>query len=478
MNVPSYEFLAFAAIVAILANLSLRAAWRRAVLLLANVAFFLTFSRSAVELAPFVVFLALGYGAATFFERYKSRPVFVGLVILVVLAFCWLKRYTFIPESLFLAFPYMAVGLSYVFFRVLHLIIDAYQDALPERLSLASYVSYTLNFTSLVSGPIQLFPDYRRTESVRPASLTRGDVAAALNRIVIGYFKVAVVSPVLWAGHVYSVTALGSAANLADRTIWGALVLTIYPVYLYINFAGYTDFVIGTARFLRLELPENFNHPFVSEGFIEFWGRWHMTLSHWWKTYVYSPLFLALMRRFPSRRVQPLLGVVVYFVTFFFVGVWHGQTSMFLFLGVLLGLGVSVNKLYQIEMTRRLGRSGYRRLCANRLYSSLSRGVTFSYFAFASLWFWSSWPQLGGFVSRLGAPALVAVCLFTVVCSAIALAAFKAALDRYSRGAARRAASVPMLYLRTAWISAVVVIVLSVTVVLNAPAPTIVYKAF
>ncbi len=203
-----------------------------------------------------------------------------------------------------------------------------------------------------------------------------------------------------------------------------------------------------------------------------------MTLSHWWKTYVYSPLFMALMRRFPSPRVQPLLGVVVYFVTFFLVGVWHGQTSMFLFLGVLLGLGVSVNKLYQIEMMRWLGRAAYQRLSRNPLYSSLSRGATFSYFAFASLWFWSSWSQLGGFVSWLGALGLVAVCVFTITCSTIALAAFKAALDWRSHLASGRATSVPMLYLRTAWISAVVVIVFSVTVVLNAPAPTIVYKAF
>jgi len=478
VNVPSYEFLAFAAIVAVLANLSQRAAWRRAVLLLANIAFLLTFSHSAAQLAPFVAFLAFGYGAAKLLERYKSRAIFVGLIILIVAAFCWLKRYTFIPESLFLSFPYIAIGLSYVFFRVAHLVIDAYQDALPERLSLASYVSYTLNFTCLVSGPIQLFPDYRKTESVRPASLARRDVAAALERIVTGYFKVAALSPLLWAAHVYSVTAVGSASGIADRAVWGALVLTIYPLYLYINFSGYTDFVIGTARFLRLELPENFNHPFVSEGFIEFWGRWHMTLSHWWKTYVYSPLFLALMRRFPSPRVQPLIGVVVYFITFFFVGVWHGQTSMFLFLGVLLGLGVSVNKLYQIEMMRRLGRARYRALCQNPVYSSLSRGVTFSYFAFASLWFWSSWLQLGGFVSHLGALGLGAVCVLTITCSTICLAAFKAALDWYSRSAQVRAASVPMLYLRTAWISAAVVIVLSVTVVLNAPAPTIVYKAF
>ncbi len=236
----------------------------------------------------------LGYGTAKLFERHKNRIAFAALAVFIVLVFCWLKRYTFFPESAFLPFPYVAIGLSYVFFRVLHLIIDAYQDALPEPIGLAGYVSYTLNFTCLVSGPIQLFQDYRRTESVEPASLSWIDVGKALDRIVIGYFKVAVLSPLLWTAHAYSVGELGAASDLIERVIGGALVLTVYPVYLYINFSGYTDFVIGSARFLRLELPENFNHPFISEGFIEFWGRWHMTLSNWWKTYVYSPLFIDL----------------------------------------------------------------------------------------------------------------------------------------------------------------------------------------
>lgn len=477
VNVPSYEFLAFAAVVAILASLSARPGWRRAIMLTANVGFLLTFSHTAAQLAPLVGFLALGYGSAKFFERYKNRALFAVLVVVIVLAFCWLKHYTFIPDSAFLSFPYVTIGLSYVFFRVLHLVIDAYQDALPEPISLAGYVSYTLNFTCLVSGPIQLFADYRRTESVQPASLSLTDVGAALDRIVVGYFKVAVLSPVLWTAHAYSVSGLSDASDLIGRVLCGVFVLTVYPVYLYINFSGYTDFVIGTARFLRLELPENFNHPFVSEGFIEFWGRWHMTLSNWWKTYVYGPLFMALIRRFPSPHVQPLLGVVVYFVTFFFVGVWHGQTSMFLFLGVLLGLGVSVNKLYQIEMTQRLGRARYRSLCRDRWYSTLSRGVTFSYFAFASLWFWSTWSQLGSFIIRLGPLGLAGTVAVTVACSALALAAFKVTLDWYANKPAPLAPA-PSLYMRTAWYAAIVVLVLSVTVVLSAPAPTIVYKAF
>jgi D-alanyl-lipoteichoic acid acyltransferase DltB (MBOAT superfamily) len=478
MNVPSYEFLAFAAVVALVINLSTSSRWRRAVLLPANIGFFLSFSLSPVYIAPFAAFLALGYIGMKLLERYKRRSLFVLLLGAVILVFCTLKQYTFIPARLFLPFPYLAVGLSYVFFRVAHLVIDAYQEALDEPIGIVSYLNYTLNFTCLVSGPIQLYQDYRRTESQQPAPLGRPEIGMALDRIVTGFFKVAVLSPVLAAAQAWSVSTFFAAAGGEQRVLDAVLVIIVFPVYLYINFSGYTDCVIGAARFLRLELPENFNHPFISEGFIEFWGRWHMTLSHWWKTYVYSPLFMALMRRFPSPRIQPLLGVAVYFVTFFFVGVWHGQTTMFLFLGVLLGLGVSVNKLYQIEMTKRLGRSRYRELCGNPWYSALSRGLTFSYFAFASLWFWSSWSQLGAFASLLGPAGLTVLAVIVLASATVSIAALKAVFAWLARVASGEAALLPPIYVRTAWYTAMIVLTLSITVVLNAPAPRIVYKAF
>ena len=207
--------------------------------------------------------------------------------------------------------------MSYVFFRVLHLVIDAYQESLPDRIGILAYVSYALNFTSFVSGPIQFYPEYRRTEIERPATLNAATASAAIVRIVTGFFKVSVISPVLFFAHERSLAAL-LTAPLRPLSASGTLaaVVAVFPLYLYANFSGYMDFVIGVARFLRLELPENFDRPFAAQGFIDFWSRWHMTLSNWLKTYVYSPLLLALMHRYPSPRVGPLLGVAVYFVTF------------------------------------------------------------------------------------------------------------------------------------------------------------------
>jgi D-alanyl-lipoteichoic acid acyltransferase DltB (MBOAT superfamily) len=477
VNVPSYEFLAFAGIVAVLINLSAKTGWRRAILLVANLGFVATFTHDPKQLAPFASLLVLGFGCMKLMERYKSRAIFVAFVIAVLFVFCWLKRYAFVPSDLFLPFPYFAVGMSYVFFRIMHLIIDAYQDALPESVGALSYVNYTLNFTCLVSGPIQLYPDYHRSESEDPPALNRQAIEEGLARIVTGFFKVSVISAALAYAQGLCIGALSTHLSLESRVLFGGLVLSLFPVYLYFNFSGYTDFVIGSARFLRLELPENFNKPFTARSVLEFWGRWHMTLSNWLKTYVYSPLLLSLMRRFPSPRVQAYLGVFAYFVTFFLIGAWHGQTPKFLFFGLLTGLGISVNKLYEIVMLRKLGRTRYRDLCENATHAALSRGLNFLWFSFTMLWFWSNWPQLGHFVSLLG-PLAIALAFAAVLLTAALVLSGMAILGEGMPALTSRAFPGLSGYLRTAWYTALVVLTISLTLVLNAPAPHLVYKAF
>jgi D-alanyl-lipoteichoic acid acyltransferase DltB (MBOAT superfamily) len=199
--------------------------------------------------------------------------------------------------------------------------------------------------------------------------------------------------------HYLNGLAAASVSPLAPRVGSGILLGLAYPLYLYFNFSGYTDIVIGVARFLRLTLPGNFDRPFSSTNFLDFWGRWHITLSYWLKTYVYSPLLKTLMQRFPNPRWAAYFGVFSYFVTFFLVGVWHGRTSVFMFFGLLQGFGVSGNKLYQILMTEWLGKKRYKQLCAGIMYRALSRGLTFTFFAFSLVWFWSNWRQMGQIVS-------------------------------------------------------------------------------
>ncbi|MBV8489706.1 MAG: hypothetical protein JO199_04175 [Candidatus Eremiobacteraeota bacterium] len=476
MNVPSLEFLVFCAVVAALLAPSAAPGWRRGVLLVANLAFFATFASGLTSALPFVGFLALGYLAMRVVESNKNRGAFAGILVVLVVAFCWLKRYAFFPDSTLLVQLYVTVGLSYVFFRVASLVVDTFQNAVPGgRVGIVDYVNYALNFTTFVAGPIQLYRPFLRDEVERPAPVDAGILAGSVERIVLGFFKVTIISPLLFFAHERVLAWSATPLSAGERVVDAALMLAIFPVYVYFNFSGYTDVAIGAARFLRFELPENFNQPFLSRGFLEFWNRWHMSLSNWFKTYVYSPFLLASMRRFPDRSVEPLLGVAAYFVTFFLMGVWHGQTAMFLAFGLLNGLGVSGNKLFQIFMIGRLGRANYRALCDRPAYAAVSSGLTFLWLAIVLVFFWSSWSQLVNLAATAGPGTIVLACLAVIVGFAIVYWLRTQAFAPLFAATSALAASG---YVRTAWYAALAVAVVSVAVVLQAPAAHVIYRAF
>jgi D-alanyl-lipoteichoic acid acyltransferase DltB (MBOAT superfamily) len=481
MNVPSIQFLVLAVAGALAFNLWSAPLWGRLVLLALNIGFFCTFLHGPVAAIPYAAFLVLGYLGVVLLQRNRQAGFLPVFVVLLLAGFFVLKRYSFVPGAIDLPFAYTTVGLSYVFFRVLHLVIDAGQGALTAPVSPFSYVNYTLNFTALVSGPIQLYPDYRRSEMAR-LPLDLFIVAASVERIVIGFFKVAIVSMLLMKLQHAAIDRLAEQRDFAGRAVDFAMICAIYPLFLYANFSGYTDFVIGVARLYRIVLPENFFWPFLAENFIAFWSRWHITLSNWLKTYVYMPLLGGLMRRFPNPPLEPYFGVFAYFVTFFLVGAWHGQTSMFLFFGVLQGGGVAANKLYQVTMTGLLSRRGYRALCANRLYVAVSRGLTFTWFALTMLWFWSSWEQLHALVATAGWGAVLAAFAVILIAATPILAlaaAIVARLEARAKGDATAAdLPSPSRYWRMMTTTAMVVIIAAFTLIVNGPAPDVVYKNF
>ena len=476
MSVPSFPFLAFALFGALIYQmLPARGSWRPILLLVLNLVFFASFVHGWSQALPYAAFLLLGWAGV--YAAPRSRALGLIFIAAVILGFFWLKMYTFIPNEMRLPFSYTTIGLSYVFFRVLHLVIDAGQKRSSEPMRPLNYLNFTLNFTALVSGPIQMYPDYKEQQD-NPHRLDIFALSAAFERILAGFFKVLVVSALLMKAQHLAIDDLAQATSLARKIIDCALIAAIYPLFIYADFSGYTDFVIGIARLYNLKLPENFYNPFIAENFITFWSRWHISLSNWLKTYVYTPLLMTLMRRVPSTAAEPFLAVITYFVTFFLVGAWHGQTTMFMFYGVLQGGGVAGNKLYQTIMIRRLSRKGYRALCAKSWYRVASRGLTFTWFAFTLLWFWSSWDQLGLFIGQAGwmSIGLGWLLVFAIAVPALSLLhAIQAPMEL--RGSDSLA--VPSSrYWRTAVAAGLLVVVGAVTILQDGQAPDIVYKNF
>jgi D-alanyl-lipoteichoic acid acyltransferase DltB (MBOAT superfamily) len=478
MDSASFQFVLFCLTVAVLSNLSRSPRWRSSILFFASIVFLGLLSRDLFGFLPLAGFLFLGYALLVLRERGWSRFL-AGTVLSVVFVYIWLKKYTWLPETTFLHFPYFTVGLSYIFFRVLHLLIEAGGDGEKRHIGLGTYLLYMLNFTTLLSGPIQRYDAFARDQfAAEPISLGPRVVGLQLKRIVLGFFKVNVLAMLLNLVQINALAQIAQPLPLPLKFYAVFRLAVVYPFFLYANFSGYIDIVIATAHLMRVRLPENFDRPFSATSFIDFWNRWHITLSIWLKTYVYNPLLVSLMRRISSPRLEPVFGVLSFFVTFFLVGIWHGRSSEFVFFGLLQGGGVACNKIWQLALTQALGRKAYKSLAGNAVYNALARGLTFSWFAFTLFWLWADWKQISTVFASLGFVRWLAVWMAIWFCATVVLAFWE-----WLRNAVLsiRSADGPVLtnrYVQVVYVTALGLIAFVISVMLNQPAPDIVYKAF
>jgi hypothetical protein len=184
------------------------------------------------------------------------------------------------------------------------------------------------------------------------------------------------------------------------------------------------------------------------------------------------------MRRISSLALEPLLAVFCFFVTFFLVGIWHGRTSEFVIFGLLTGGGISINKLWQLGLARAMDRKGYKALAKSFVYVAFGRGLNFIWFAFTLFWFWANWKQIDQVFA-----ALSVIEWFGVWLAAWLFATVVFTLWEWLRTAllSIKTAEGPVLtsrYALVVYASALGFAALVVTVLLNQPAPDIVYKAF
>jgi alginate O-acetyltransferase complex protein AlgI len=473
---PSFVLLALAFV--LLANAFPTPRARRIVLAGASAVFIGSYLESPLEILPFGLFLLFGYASVEALRRTGSRALLIASLLVLLGAFVIMKRYGFVAPAVRLPLPYLMVGLSYVLFRLIHLMVDAQQGELRERISALPFATYCLSFLSFTAGPIQPYPDFAEQQQ-RAGTPNRADVGDALARVVMGFVKVGVVSAILnYVFVALSARLLASeGAGAGSSLILWLASSVLYTGYLYANFAGYMDIVIGVGALAGLRLPENFNRPFAARNFLDFWSRWHMTLSSWFKTYLFNPLLKALAKRYPSGRVAPYLAAVAFFVTFLVMGVWHGSSSVFVVYGLLLGAGASVNQGWQVFAARRWGKKQYKQACERPLVIYLSRGLTFAYFALALGCLWLDLSELMAVIGRLGIVGVL-VGYATLACSAaLAFAGWDALSASARRQLSRLPKPLPRELAQDLSLAAQILLVLCVGSFFH-KAPEFVYRAF
>lgn len=420
MQFTSLNFVGFVLIAALLAQ-SLRGAWRTNFLVFLSAVFAASFMASPLAAVPLIAFVLAGYGALMLVERRKAGHAVALSVLVLVAVFIWLKRYPFVAAVPPVPFEYAVVGLSYILFRLLHLVFEVGDGAL-KRPSFPRYIAYLFFFPAFLSGPINRYEPFER-DLEQPAGMDADEAWRTLRRFLTGFVKVAVVGELIlmvqgmFAGRLdATVAAGGSGLMIAGLYAFAA---GLYLLFLYANFSGYTDMAIAVGRLFGIVLPENFNRPFMATNFQDFWARWHITLSEWFRIYFFNPLLKLMMGRITSVKAMPYLGVLALFVTFVVLGFWHGSSWEYLLTGVLLGTGISLNKLYQVEMTKRLGKKPYQALIRRPVYIWAARGLTLAWVSLSLTPFWIPVPGIGALLAAGGVVAFVV----TLVVMSLAFAA-------------------------------------------------------
>jgi D-alanyl-lipoteichoic acid acyltransferase DltB (MBOAT superfamily) len=473
----TFTFVLFGIFVALVMAARPSLTWRQNVMLAASVIFVGSMSRNPLAFVPLVGFLAIGYLALRSSGRGSGRATAVA-VFAIVLLFFWLKRYSIVPSVVWIQYAYLTVGLSYILFRLLHLVIESRDDAAIAQIGMGDFLRYLIGWNTFVAGPIMYYEEYVEQQRAMANGVTLEDVGEGVQRIIIGLFKASVLATLLSMLRAEALTTFREFGSVPEQTMAGVAVFALYPLFLYCNFSGYIDIVIGLSRLMGQRLPENFDHPFGAGSVIDFWNRWHITLSRWLKTYVFNPMLIWLLRRFPSRRLEPWWATLAFFVTFSLVGVWHGQTTAFLLFGFLTGLGISVNKAYQVLMARAAGKQRYARMTKDPFYRTIARGLNFTWFAFTLTWFWGTWSTASSVWAATSVKRWMLIWPMMFLLASLVLALWEALYVRWNAVEWTRMQPMPRLRMRTAWLTTLVLIVVAVAFVSSQSAPELVYKDF
>lgn len=266
-------------------------------------------------------------------RRAVASSVFFNLAILIFFKywdFIAVNVNTFTGISLPVLGISLPIGISFYTFQTMSYTIDVYRQAAPVQKNVITFGTYVTLFPQLIAGPIVQY------KAVASQMVSRRE---DLDKFVSGItrFSVGLAKKVLLAN------AIGelwdeSLAKM-DLTVTGAwLGLVAYAFQLYFDFSGYSDMAIGLGRMFGFDFPENFRYPYISRSVVEFWKRWHISLTAWFREYVYFPL--------GGNRVPRFRWAVNILIVWLLTGIWHGAGWNFLIWGLYYALWMLAERLF------------------------------------------------------------------------------------------------------------------------------------
>lgn len=343
----SFEFLVFFAIIFV-SYYSLSHKFRWLLLLLASCFFYMYFIPEYILILFFTILIT--YYSAIIIEnstiKKQRKQILIISILLNISILSYFKYFNFLNNnfSIFLDFfalenriplldIILPVGLSFFIFQSISYSIEVYRGTLPVERHLGYYSLYVMFFPQLVAGPIErpqnILPQLKQKSKFSFTNLESG-----LKLILLGLFKKVVVADQLsfFVDSVYS-----NQLNQSPEQIFVAAILFSFQIYC--DFSGYSDMAIGLAKTMGIDLMTNFKQPYFSYSLTHFWQRWHISLSSWFKDYLYIPL--------GGNRVSKFKIYRNVFIIFAVSGLWHGSSWTFVIWGIIHGFVVTIERVFK-----------------------------------------------------------------------------------------------------------------------------------
>lgn len=278
------------------------------------------------------------------------------------------------------------IGLSYLAFRTSQLVFEVRNKVVP-RPDFWQYMGFAFFAPTFSVGPINPYSQYLRAFSEADRSCI--PIGRALSRILVGAVKFGFLGVLLNQLTYRALLMDGHPHHWVDLPI----AAIAYYLYLYCNFSGFCDIAIGSAGLIGIPVLENFDNPFAARNLKDFWNRWHITLSHYMRDIVFSPLSKIFVHAFGLSRANHAIALAIAMV-FLMVGVWHGVGWHYAAFGAMHALGVVANHYYTIILKNKLGKGGFAAYNRSPAVRAVAVPLTFCYVAASLFVFANDWNMM------------------------------------------------------------------------------------
>lgn len=300
-------------------------------------------------LKPLIILLSLiliNWFSALLMQKYaRLRGLFLVLAIGAdLLNLLYFKYFSFIMDNLWKAFRaimgrdigteigevILPIGISFFTFQIMSYVIDVYRREVPVQKNVLRIALYVLMFPQLIAGPIVRYKDVNLEIADRSSNVT--EVEKGVKRFILGFAK-----------KVFLANAMGGMADIAFREyeslsmLYAWLGAVCYAFQIFYDFSAYSDMAIGLGWIFGFHFNENFKYPYISQSIKEFWRRWHISLSSWFRDYVYIPL--------GGNRKGKYRTYLNLFIVFLLTGIWHGAAWQFLVWGIYHGIFLIIERI-------------------------------------------------------------------------------------------------------------------------------------